>query len=51
MKLRFVALMAVLFCNVAALDAVAASYKIEPISTAAGGSECQRPSSVADRRL
>src|SRR5678816_1240739 len=37
MKLRFVALMAVLFCNAAALDAVAASYKIEPISTAPEG--------------
>src|SRR4030095_2233627 len=37
MKLRFVALMAVLLCNGAALDALAASYKLEPISTAPEG--------------
>ena len=37
MKLRFVVLVAVLFCSGAALDAMAASYKLEPISTAPEG--------------
>lgn len=37
MKLRFVVLIAVLLCNGAALDAMAASYKLEPISTAPEG--------------
>lgn len=37
MNLRFVALMAVLLCNGAALDAMAASYKLEPISSAPEG--------------
>lgn len=37
MKLRFVALMAVLLCSGAVLDAMAASYKLEPVSTAPEG--------------
>ena len=37
MKLRLVALMTVLFCGGAALEAMAASYKLEPVSTAPGG--------------
>ncbi|HET6961823.1 MAG TPA: hypothetical protein VFJ27_04985 [Terriglobia bacterium] len=37
MNLRFVTLMAVLLCNGAALDAIAASYKLESISTAPEG--------------
>jgi len=37
MKLRFVALMAVLLCNGAALEVMAASFKLEPISTAPEG--------------
>jgi len=37
MRLRFVALMAVLLCGGAALEAMAASYKLEAVSTAPGG--------------
>jgi hypothetical protein len=37
MKLRFVVLMAVLFCSGAALNARAASYKLEPVSAAPEG--------------
>lgn len=37
MRLRFVALMAVLLCNGAALDAMAASYKLETVSSAPEG--------------
>jgi hypothetical protein len=37
MKLRFVVLVAVLFCSGAALDARAASYKLEPVSPAPQG--------------
>jgi len=37
MRLRFVALMAVLLCNGAALDAMAASYKLETVSNAPEG--------------
>jgi hypothetical protein len=37
MKLKFVTLMAVVLCNGAALEVTAASYKLEPISTAPEG--------------
>src|SRR5690349_391981 len=37
MKLTFVPLMAVLLCNGVALDALAASYKLEAVSTAPEG--------------
>lgn len=37
MKLRFIALTAVLLCSIAAFDAKAASYKLETVSTAPEG--------------
>jgi hypothetical protein len=37
MRLRFVALIAVLLCGGAALDAMAASYKLETVSTVPEG--------------